>query len=145
LTPPRETVIIAALDYGGRNREVIMNLARNTDVKGRKLESLEGKPVRGEVITKHMMEGERMTFLEIQYAPGAGAPIHVHQHESIAYVVKGKVKMTVGNEVYELSAGDVCKHPQGVPHTVEGIEQSLVVEVKSPVQPLDQFLGTVDK
>ena len=122
-----------------------MNLSRNADVTERKIKSVEGKDLRGDVIVKPLMAGDRMTLLEIQYAPGAGAALHVHQHETLAYVVKGKVKMTVGDEVYVLGPGDVCRHPQGVPHGVEGVEQAVVVEIKSPAQPIEQFLGISEK
>src|ERR687897_292074 len=84
---------------------------------------------------------DEMTLLEIHYQPGVGAPLHVHSHESLAYVVKGKVKMTVGNEEYVLGPGDVCRHPQGVPHGVEGLEESIVVEIKSPAPDITTFLG----
>jgi quercetin dioxygenase-like cupin family protein len=100
-----------------------MILSKNSDVKGLVVKSIEGKPMNG-------------------YQPGVGAPLHVHQHESLAYVVKGKVKMTVGQEVYLLGPGDVCRHPQGVPHGVEGLEESVVVEIKSPAPDIATFLGT---
>jgi len=119
-----------------------MHLSRNADVKGLRVKSVEGKPLSGELIVKPLMAAERMTLLEIHYAPGVGAPLHVHQHESLAYVVKGKVKMTVGGEVYILGPGDVCRHPEGVPHAVEGMAESVVIEIKSPAQPIEQFLGT---
>ena len=118
-----------------------MYLAKNTEVKEQVITTVEGKQLKGEVKLKAMMAGNEMTLLEIQYPPGTGTPTHVHQHESIVYVVKGKVKMTVENEVYILNAGDVCRHPQGVPHSVEGIEQTTVVEIKSPAPRLEQFLG----
>lgn len=119
-----------------------MILSRNAEVKGRKIRTVEGKEIRGHLVVKPLIAGDQMTLLEIQYAPGVGAPLHVHQHESLAYVVKGKVKMIVGKEEYILGPGDVCRHPQGVPHAVEGVEESLVIEIKSPVQPIEQFLGT---
>lgn len=118
-----------------------MYLAKNVEVKEQVLTTVEGKQLKGEVRLKAMMAGNQMTLLEIQYAPGTGTPTHVHQHESLVYVVKGKVKMTVENEVYILSAGDVCRHPQGVPHSVEGVEQATVVEIKSPAPRLEEFLG----
>ena len=43
-------------------------------------------------------------------APGVGVPLHAHTHESVVYVVKGKVKSTVGSEEYILGPGDVCRH-----------------------------------
>ena len=122
-----------------------MNLSKNSDVKERRIKTVEGKTLHGDVIMKPLIAGDQMTLLEIQYAPGAGAPLHVHRHETLAYVVKGKVKMTVGSEEYVLGPGDVCLHPEGVPHGVEGVEQSVVVEIKSPAQPIEQFLGTEDK
>ena len=57
---------------------------------------------------------------------------------------RGKVKVTVGDEEFVLGPGDVCRHPQGVPHGIEGVEQAKVLEIKSPAQPIDQFLGTSD-
>jgi quercetin dioxygenase-like cupin family protein len=119
-----------------------MILSKNADVKGVVVKSIEGKPMYGgDLIVKPLLKGDEMTFLEIHYTPGVGAPLHVHSHESLAYVVKGKVKMTVGKEEYILGPGDVCRHPKGVPHGVEGIEESIVVEIKSPAPEIGSFLG----
>lgn len=119
-----------------------MILSKNADVKGVIVKSIEGKPMYGgDLLVKPLIKGDEMTFLEIHYTPGVGAPLHVHQHESLAYVVKGKVKMTVGNEEYILGPGDVCRHPKGVAHGVEGIEESIVVEIKSPAPNIESFLG----
>jgi quercetin dioxygenase-like cupin family protein len=119
-----------------------MNLSKNSDVKGLNVKAIEGKPMYGgALLVKPLIKGDQMTLLELHYQPGVGAPLHVHSHESLAYVVKGKVKMTVGNEVYVLGPGDVCRHPQGVPHGVEGLEESIVVEIKSPAPEISSFLG----
>ena len=106
-----------------------MILSRNSDVKGLVVKKIEGKPMNGDLLVKPMIKGDEMTLLEIHYQPGVGAPLHVHSHESLAYVVKGKVKMTVGNEVYILGPG-------------EGLEESIVVEIKSPAPDIASFLGT---
>ncbi|HXG52298.1 MAG TPA: cupin domain-containing protein [candidate division Zixibacteria bacterium] len=119
-----------------------MILSRNADVRALTVKTIEGKPMRGELLVKPLIKGDEMTLLEIHYEPGVGAPLHVHSHESLAYVVKGKVKMTVGQEEYILGPGDVCRHPQGVPHAVEGLENSIVVEIKSPAPEIASFLGT---
>jgi quercetin dioxygenase-like cupin family protein len=119
-----------------------MYLSKNTDVKGIVVKSIEGKPMNGDLLVKPLIKGEQMTFLEIHYQPGVGAPMHVHSHESLAYVVKGKVKMTVGEEVYVLGPGDVCRHPKGVAHAVESVDESIVVEIKSPAPDIATFLGT---
>src|SRR5207302_8471929 len=106
-----------------------MSLSRDADVKVLVVKKIEGKPINGDLLVKPLIKGDQMTLLEIHYDPGVGAPLHVHSHESLAYVVKGRVKMTVGKEVYILGPGDVCRHPEGVAHAVEGLEESTVVEI----------------
>ena len=119
-----------------------MILSKNTDVKGIVVKAIEGKPTYGgDLIVKPLIKGDEMTFLEIHYTPGVGAPLHVHAHESLAYVVKGKVKMRVGQEEYILDPGDVCRHPKGVPHGVEALEESIVGEIKYPAPQISSFVG----
>jgi quercetin dioxygenase-like cupin family protein len=60
----------------------------------------------------------------------------------LCYVVGGKVRVTVADEVFELGSGDACIHPAGVLHGIEGVEQATVLEIKSPAQAIDRFLGT---
>jgi len=116
--------------------------ARNTDVTEIRVNAVEGKPTYGgELAVKPLIKGEEMTFLEIRYAAGVGAPLHTHSHESIAYVVSGKVKSTVGSTTFIMGPGDVCRHPKGVLHGLEAIEDSLVVEIKAPAPDLAAFFG----
>ena len=86
-----------------------------------------------------------MTFLEITYEAGVGAPLHVAEHESMIYLVSGKVKTVVGDNEYVLGPGDVCCHPAGVPHTVRAIEASVMVEVKSPAPDISAFFQLVKR
>jgi quercetin dioxygenase-like cupin family protein len=117
--------------------------ARNSDVKTVAVNAVEGKPTfGGDMLVKPLMKGDEMTFLEIHYAAGVGAPLHTHTHESIAYVVKGKVKSTVGADEFIMGPGDVCRHPAGVRHGLEALEESVVVEIKSPAPDLGAFLAT---
>jgi quercetin dioxygenase-like cupin family protein len=107
--------------------------SRNSEVKPVTVSAVEGKPTYGgNLVVKPLIKGDQMTFLEIHYAAGVGAPLHTHTHESVAYVVKGKVKSTVGGEEFVMGPGDVCRHPIGVLHGLEAIEESVVVEIKSP-------------
>jgi quercetin dioxygenase-like cupin family protein len=117
--------------------------SRNSDVTAVAVSAVEGKPTYGgDLLVKPLIKGDEMTFLEIRYAAGVGAPLHTHTHESIAYVVKGKVKSTVGAEEFIMGPGDVCRHPKGVLHGLEAIEDSLVVEIKSPAPEISAFLAT---
>ncbi|MBV8752526.1 MAG: cupin domain-containing protein [Hyphomicrobiales bacterium] len=116
--------------------------SKNSDVEAVTVKSVEGKAVSGgDMLVKPLMKGDEMTFLEIRYAAGVGAPLHTHTHESIAYVVKGKVKSTVGSDQFIMGPGDVCRHPTGVLHGLEALEDSVVVEIKSPAPDLGAFLA----
>jgi quercetin dioxygenase-like cupin family protein len=115
---------------------------RNIDVKPVRVSAVEGKPTYGgDLLVKPLMKGDEMTFLEITYAAGVGAPLHTHTHESVVYVIKGKVKSTVGAEEFILGPGDVGRHPKGVLHGLEAIENSVVVEIKSPAPDIAAFFA----
>ena len=123
-------------------QEVTVISARNADVPEIRVTAVEGKATYGgELAVKPLIQGDEMTFLEIRYAAGVGAPLHAHSHESIAYVVSGKVKSTVGSTAFIMGPGDVCRHPKGVLHGLEAIEDSVVVEIKSPAPDLASFFA----
>ena len=116
--------------------------ARNSEVMPLTVSAVEGKPTYGgNLVVKPLIKGDQMTFLEIHYAAGVGAPLHTHTHESVAYVVKGKVKSTVGEDEFIMGPGDVCRHPIGVLHGLEAIEESVVVEIKSPAPDIGAFFA----
>jgi unsaturated pyranuronate lyase len=90
--------------------------SRNADVEAVAVSAVEGKPMYGgDMLVKPLIKGDEMTFLEIHYAAGVGAPLHTHTHESIAYVVKGKVKSTVGRQPnsVEIDPTATCSERQG--------------------------------
>jgi quercetin dioxygenase-like cupin family protein len=122
--------------------ETNMLKSRNADIAAVAVKAVEGKPMYGgDMLVKPLIKGDEMTFLEIHYAAGVGAPLHTHTHESIAYVVRGKVKSTVGSEEFIMGPGDVCRHPKGVLHGLEAIEESVVVEIKSPAPDINAFFA----
>jgi len=120
-----------------------MIISRNAEIAPIKVKAIEGKAMfGGDLVVKPLIQGDEMTFMEIHYQPGVGAPVHSHSHESLAYIVSGKVKMTVGDEQYILGAGDVCRHAKNVPHSVEAIEETVMIEIKSPAQDISDFFQT---
>ncbi len=119
-----------------------MLVSRNADVAAVAVKAIEGKPMYGgDLVVKPLIKGEEMTLLEIHYAAGVGAPLHAHTHESIAYVVKGRVKSIVDGQEFILGPGDVGRHPKGVLHAVEAIEDSVMIEIKSPAPDIAAFFA----
>ncbi|MDX2204895.1 MAG: cupin domain-containing protein [Hyphomicrobiaceae bacterium] len=117
--------------------------AKSSDVAAMKVSAVEGVPnIGGDILVKPMMEGDEMTALEIFYGRGIGTGLHKHAHESIVYVIKGRLQCVVGDVETVAEAGDSCRHPAGVMHAVMALEDSLIVEIKSPRPQLATFFKT---
>ena len=118
-------------------------ITRSGDVDALPVHHIEGEPVRdGTLLVKALLVGSGMTMLETFFPQGVRAPAHTHEHESLLYVVTGRLRMFVGPAEYILGPGDASQHAQGVSHRIEAIEDSLVLEVKSPPPDLGRLFGT---
>ena len=106
---------------------------RGADVAGVKVTKIEGSDWQGEVQVKPLMVGEAMMMMEVRRKAGVTDPRHAHpDHESICYLVEGRVRVHIGDEVFEAGPGDTWIHPAGVPHFHETLEDCVQLEVKSP-------------
>lgn len=87
----------------------------------------------GRLTIKPLLVGDEMLFLQAFKGKGMIDPIHQHDdHESIAYLVKGRMRLVIGGKEFIAEAGDAWMHPRGVPHFSEALEDCIQVEVKSP-------------
>ncbi len=88
----------------------------------------------GGVIRQDLGKGERMNVLHWNMADGSVVKMHTHPQEQFGYVIKGGFKMTVGDEVAELKAGDAYFIPPNVPHEFIAIGETEAIDVFSPVK-----------
>jgi quercetin dioxygenase-like cupin family protein len=86
------------------------------------------------VTRRTLVHGEKTSLHEIAIARGAEVPLHTHPHEQIGYVASGRVVFQVGEAERELSAGDGYVVPGEVPHGVVALEDSVCVDIFSPVR-----------
>ncbi len=91
---------------------------------------------------KHM-HGSRVTVAQFRLMRGSVVKPHAHVHEQVSIVVNGRLKFIVGGEVHIVGPGDVVYIPPNTVHGVEALEDSLVVDVYSPVR--DDWLRGEDK
>ncbi|QRP46550.1 cupin domain-containing protein [Amycolatopsis sp. FDAARGOS 1241] len=70
---------------------------------------------------------------EIRYPAGVGSPLHSHDHDSIIYVLEGRLAGEVDGVRGEFGPGDTVVHPRGVPHQVTAIVDSRWLEFKTPL------------
>jgi quercetin dioxygenase-like cupin family protein len=118
-----------------------MIFSKNADTSALAMKSVEGKAIAGTLFVRPLIKGEEMSLMEVQLSAGVASPPHAHDHESLIYVVKGRLKAVVGDMTLVLGPGDVCRHPRGVSHFLEALEESTFVEIKSPAPDLTRVLG----
>jgi len=53
---------------------------------------------------------------------GGGMPLHTNLVEHEQYVLAGRARMRIGNEVHEVAAGNALYIPAGLPHSYEVLE-----------------------
>ena len=83
---------------------------------------------------KTLAYGQRTLMVEFRLQKGAVLPMHKHPHEQTGYLVSGRLDLTVGKETCQRGAGDSWCIPGDTGHGARAIEDSVAVEVFSPVR-----------
>jgi len=78
--------------------------------------------------------GDKTLMSEFLLEKGSSLPPHSHVHEQIGYLVSGKIILKIGGESFETLPGDSWCVKSGVEHSAEAVEDSVAVEVFSPVR-----------
>lgn len=53
--------------------------------------------------------------------PGGGMPRHTNVVEHEQYVLRGRARVSIGDEIHEVKAGDVVYIPAGMPHSYDAL------------------------
>ena len=83
--------------------------------------------------------GDLMYQMRAELAAGSRMPEHTHPQEQIAHVIKGRMKLIVAGVPHELGAGDAFYLASNVPHGVETLLPTRVLDTFSP--PRDDYLA----
>ncbi len=92
------------------------------------------RPAADGIVMKNLVQGERTMMLRFKLAAGSALPPHSHPHEQTGFLVRGKMRFTIGGEVSAVGPGDSWCIPGGVEHAAEALEDSEAVEVFSPLR-----------
>jgi quercetin dioxygenase-like cupin family protein len=85
-------------------------------------------------IGRRLFHTQTMTVAWITLAKGALVPRHEHPNEQVATVLEGRLRFVVGEDELIASAGDTVPLAANVPHQVEALEDSVVLDVFSPLR-----------
>jgi len=83
---------------------------------------------------KTLVYGERTLMTEFLLKKGSRLPNHSHPHEQTGYLVTGRIRLSIGAQEYDVMPGDSWCIPSGVEHGAEILEDSVGLEVFSPVR-----------
>ena len=96
-------------------------------------------PIGGNAMTLKLSQHQTngcLSFFTNTLAPGfLGAPPHFHKtFDEICFVVAGTIHVLVGEQVFELHAGDLHVRPRGIMHTFwnAGTEPARCLEISTP-------------
>jgi quercetin dioxygenase-like cupin family protein len=81
-----------------------------------------------------LVHGEKTLMGQFRIAKGSAIPAHSHPHEQTGFMVSGKLSWNVEGDAMETVAGDAWCLPGGVEHSAEALEDSVVIEIFSPVR-----------
>lgn len=85
-------------------------------------------------LTGYYAHGTHMTLGIVEIKAGSDLPLHSHPHEQITYILEGQLNMTIGGQLYELSAGMFHVIPSNIPHGAVAITDCKVMDVFNPVR-----------
>ena len=81
--------------------------------------------------------GDLTLLAEFVLASGSALPVHAHPYEQTGYLISGPLRLRIGDEEFDARAGDSWCIPMNVAHGAPVIEDSLAIEVFSPVREDD--------
>lgn len=86
------------------------------------------------ILMKTLCYGERTLMTEFVMDRGSALPLHAHPYEQTGYLVKGRIRLSIGGVEHETEPGDSWCIAAGVEHGAAILDDSAAVEVFSPVR-----------
>ncbi len=68
-----------------------------------------------------LLKGPNFTMRRFVMAPGGGMPEHTNTVEHEQYVLRGRARISIAGEEFDVQAGDVVFIPEGVPHWYQNV------------------------
>ncbi|WDP92952.1 MAG: cupin domain-containing protein [Desulfobacter sp.] len=91
------------------------------------------EPVPG-IRMKTLVYGENTLMTRFELARGAELPVHSHPQEQTGFLVSGRIILHIGDRTFEAGPGDSWCIGGGVEHRAQILEDSVALEVFSPVR-----------
>jgi quercetin dioxygenase-like cupin family protein len=86
------------------------------------------------VLVRQVIHGDHITVARLHLRKGCSVPEHSHHNEQISMIEQGALKFVIGGVEKVVKAGEVMRIPPHVPHSAEALEDSVAVDLFSPIR-----------
>lgn len=95
---------------------------------------IEKRRVAPGIIMQALKQGAYMNALHWDMDDGSIVELHHHPQEQFGYVIKGGFIIQLGDEEFEIGAGDAYYIPPNVPHRFVAVGQTEAIDVFNPLR-----------
>lgn len=89
-----------------------------------------------------VVRGQQTELARVRFRKGEGAEVHSHPEEQWVYVLEGRLRVSLGDNRYDVGPGEGSFHPSNVSHGSEALEDCELLSFKSLVAP--KYAATAD-
>jgi quercetin dioxygenase-like cupin family protein len=90
--------------------------------------------VMSDVISRKIITGEKAMVAQVFISKNAVVPLHQHESEQITYILEGALKFELQGREVTVRKGEVLHIPSGVPHRAVALEDTVDLDIFSPIR-----------
>ena len=83
---------------------------------------------------RQYVTGKKAMLARLFFKKGALVPTHQHESEQISYILEGALLFRLEGKEVTVGKGQVLLIPSNVPHSAEALEDTLDLDVFSPIR-----------
>jgi quercetin dioxygenase-like cupin family protein len=87
-----------------------------------------------ESVQRRYFTADRVTVARFELKKGGVVPRHAHENEQVSCVLAGALRFTFDDREVVVGSGEVMQIPGGIAHEVAVLEDTLVLDIFSPVR-----------
>ena len=94
------------------------------------------------LLHRQVVTGDKILVAMVELERGCKVALHHHDSEQIANVIRGRVRWGIGEpgsserKEFDMVGGQVLHLPSNLPHEVEALEDSRILDMLSPPGPM---------
>jgi quercetin dioxygenase-like cupin family protein len=85
-------------------------------------------------ISRQYLTADRVTIARFELKRGGVVPRHAHENEQVSLVLSGALLFRIDGRETVVKSGEAMQIPGNVAHEVEVLEDTLVMDVFSPIR-----------